>query len=68
MYAKSKSGWMETDQSIHWVKDLFIVNTRPRLEGPVVLYLDSHISIDVIDIAIENNIHLICLPPHPSHV
>ena len=71
VYATSKSGWMETEQFFHWFQDVFVKNSRPKLEGPIVLYLDghlSHISIEVIDLAISNDIHLICLPPHTSNV
>ena len=35
-----------------------------------MLFLDghlSHISLDVIDMAKDYNIHIICLPPHSSH-
>lgn len=36
-----------------------------------ILFVDghySHISIETIDLAIENNIVLICLPPHTTHI
>ena len=39
-------------------------------QRPVLLFVDghaSHITIDVIDLARENNITLFCLPPHTTH-
>ena len=61
---------METNQFIQWFSEVFIKNTQ-NLTGPKVLFFDghlSHVSIEVIDKAVLNNILLICLPPHTSHV
>ena len=69
IYNTSQSGWMVTDQFFEWFKAYFVRNTL-ELFGPLVLFLDghlSHISIPVIDLAIENGIHIIWLPPHTSH-
>ena len=41
------------------------------LTRPVLLILDghaSHVTINVIKLAHENNIHLLCLPAHTSHI
>ena len=71
IYKTSQSGWMETDQFFEWLKAYvnFIRNTL-ELFGPLVLFLGghlSHISIPVIDLAIKNGIHIVCLPSHASH-
>ena len=72
VYNTSSLGWMETQQFFEWFSEVFIKHTRKvlNLMGPLVLFLDghlSHISIDLVDLAIENNVHIICLPPHSSH-
>jgi hypothetical protein len=71
IYATSPSGWMETEQFIQWFKE-FVKHVREirKLEGPIILCFDghkSHISIDLIDLALANNIRLNLLPPHSSH-
>ncbi len=69
VYNTSPSGWMEKQQFLEWFEEVFIKSTR-HLKGPVILFLDghlSHISLDVINKAIQFNIHIICLPPHSSH-
>ena len=63
---------METHQFFAWFSEVYVKHTRQvlKLVGPLILFLDghlSHISVDVVDLAIENNIHIICLPPHTSH-
>jgi hypothetical protein len=42
-----------------------------KYEGPKLLFLDghnSHISLEVIECAIANQISIICFPPHTSHI
>lgn len=69
-YNCSPSGWMESAQFLDWFINLFIPSTS-HLEGKKLLILDghnSHISIQLIDKATENNIELLCLPAHTSHL
>ncbi len=69
MYTVSDSGWMETDTFIQWFKNVFLHYVKD-LEGPKILFLDGHssrASIDFINLANDNNIHIICLPSHSSH-
>lgn len=69
-YTVSKSGWMETDQFLQWFEDIFIGHTS-HLIGPKILFLDghsSHVSIELIDLAKKNNVELLCLPSHTTHV
>ena len=68
LYAKSESGWIDTELFLVWVKKIFlkyVVHQRP-----VILLTDghkSHINIDVIDLCRNNDIILYCLPPHTTH-
>ena len=64
------SGWIQSDIFTQWFRH-FIKYTKPSAEDPVVLVLDGHYShtrnLDVINLARENHIEIICLPPHSSH-
>ena len=49
----------------------FIKHTKPTKDDPVILVLDGHYShtrnLEVITLARENHVDIICLPPHSSH-
>ena len=68
LYAKSDSGWIDTELFYAWMKKIFLKYAVP--EGPIILLTDghkTHINIKVIDLCRENNIVLFCLPPHTTH-
>ena len=70
VYGISESGWMETEQFQEWFEMVFVKYTQ-SIEGPKLLLLDghaSHFSIKVIEIADANNIHIICMPAHSTHL
>ncbi|KAF5281763.1 hypothetical protein FQR65_LT14558 [Abscondita terminalis] len=64
------SGWIQQELFTAWLKH-FIEHVKPNECEQVVLILDGHYShsrnIDVINIAREIFIHIICLPPHSTH-
>ena len=55
---------------MQWFKH-FVSFTKPTAENRVLLVLDGHFShtksIELIDLAAENHVVLICLPPHCTH-
>lgn len=64
----SDNGWITKELFFEWFK-LFVQTISPI--RPVLLILDghtSHITINVIEFARANEIHLLCLPSHTSHV
>ena len=64
----SDNGWITKELFFEWFK-LFVQAISPI--RPVLLILDghtSHITINVIEFARANEIHLLCLPSHTSHV
>ncbi len=70
MFNTSQSGWMEEQTFYAWFTQLFIQKVAD-INGSKVLFMDghnSHISLRIIDAAIENNIHILCLPSHSSHL
>lgn len=64
------SGWVQSHIFTQWFQH-FIQHTKPTAEAPVLLILDGQYShtrnIDVIDLAHENHVTIISLPPHSSH-
>lgn len=68
VFETSDNGWITQDIYFKWFK-LFIKSIPPA--RPVLLIEDghsSHITLDVIELARENGIHLLCLPSHSSHI
>ena len=68
VYAKSSSGWVDSELFLQWMKKVFVKHCG--MQRPVLLFLDghaSHVSVDVIDVAQENDVILFCLPPHTTH-
>ncbi|CAH2098850.1 unnamed protein product [Euphydryas editha] len=64
------SGWIQADTFLDWVRH-FIQHTKPSKENPILLILDGHYShtrnINFIDLARENFVTVLCLPPHSTH-
>ncbi|XP_067120893.1 uncharacterized protein [Centruroides vittatus] len=64
------SGWIQTHQFTKWFQH-FINFVKPSEDDPVILILDGHYThtrnIDVINLARENNVAIVCLPPHCTH-
>ena len=68
LFECSDSGWINEELYTKWFK-FFLTNIPPT--RPVLLIEDghsSHISIDVIKLARDNGIHLLCLPAHTTHM
>ena len=68
IFRNSESGWITQDIYTDWFK--YFLECIPPAR-PVLLIEDghaSHITIDVIELARANNIHLLCLPSHTSHI
>jgi hypothetical protein len=69
LYAKSESGWMDGELFQEWFKKIFLPKTEHL--RPAMLIMDghtSHLTIDLIDLARENNVILYCLPPHLTYI
>ncbi|CAG2192489.1 unnamed protein product [Mytilus edulis] len=69
LYGSSESGYMDTELFENWFDKVFIPFCGTR--RPVLLIFDnhdSHISINLIEKAKANNIHIIGLPPHTTHL
>ncbi len=68
LFASSESGWMNTELFLQWF-NFFLRNIPPP--RPVLLVMDghgSHVSIELIELARANHVHLLCLPSHTTHI
>lgn len=69
MYQCSDSGWISETIFTHCFQHCFIEKTK-SIDRPLLLVMDNypvHLSIDVIELAMANEIILLCLPPHTTH-
>ena len=65
VYARSESGWRDSELLVVWLFHKYAVSQRP-----ILLLTDghkSHINIDVIDLCRSNDVILFCWPPHITH-
>ena len=70
LLAAQKKGWVTSELYLRWFK--FFLSQIPPLR-PILLIQDghsnsSHITVDLIQLAKENDIHIMCLPSHTTHV
>ena len=68
LYAKSESGWIDTELFITWFKKIFLKFSVAQ--RTLLLLIDghkSHMGLDLVDLCRENNVILFCLPPHTTH-
>ena len=65
------SGWIQAEIFTKWLAH-FISVVKPSVSEPVLLVLDGHYShtrnLEVIDMARESGVGIICLPPHSTHM
>lgn len=63
------SGWMSQPEFVRYIRH-FVKSVRPSMDRPVLLLLDnhtSHLSVEALDIAAANGVHILSFPPHCSH-
>jgi hypothetical protein len=69
IHACYPSGWMQSEIFFLWFLH-FIKHKKPT-KDPVILVLGGHYShtknLEVITVAREYHVDIICLPPHSSH-
>ena len=70
LYGISPNSYMDSELFKKWVEKQFLPQTH-HLPRPLLLILDghgSHMNIDMIDLLVENDVHLYCLPPHTTNI
>jgi len=67
-YGTSDKGWITTELFESWFNELFLPNAVSA--RPLLLLLDghsTHYQPDVINLALKNQVLILCLPPHTTH-
>ena len=70
VYNRTESGWINEDTFFDYMKNMFISQTK-HIPRPLLLIFDghtSHLSLKTARLAIDNHIHLLCLPVHATHL
>ena len=71
-FTTTENGWTSDDTALEWLQKVFIPQTAPHNpKEPRLLILDGHGSHETLEFMWEcysNNIYLLFLPPHTSHV
>ena len=65
----SHYGWINGDIFSFWFIDILLIEIQ-SLARPVLLILDGHqchFTVKVIEAAKQNNVIILCLPPHCAH-
>ena len=68
LFKCSETGWINKDHYLDWFQ-FFLQNVPPT--RPVLLLQDghsSHISIELIELARQNDVHLLCFTAHTTHI
>ncbi|EDW77184.1 uncharacterized protein Dwil_GK22069 [Drosophila willistoni] len=63
------SGWMGQPEFVRYIRH-FIKFVKPSKDRPVLLLMDnhvSHMSVEALDFADANGVHILSFPPHCSH-
>jgi len=69
VWTHQTNAWMDDDIGVQWFPKVFLQHcgeSRPQL-----LILDSHHShevLEMLELAQEENIHILALPPHTTHI
>ena len=71
-FALSDTGWTNDNLGLQWLKEVFEPETWPSGRSHHRLLLidghSSHLTLEFLEFAMEHNIHLLCFPPHSTHV
>ncbi len=70
-FTATDNGWTTDKTALEWLEKVFIPQTEPRDHSARLLILDGHGSHETTEFlwkCLENNIYLLFLPAHTSHV
>jgi len=70
-YAATNNGWMEKEVFLNYFEKSFLKTTSPSPENPILLIYDghlSHVDLSLMEMAVKNNVTILLLPPHSSHL
>lgn len=70
VYNRTESGWIDKDLLYDYMNSLFIPQKK-HIPRPVRLIFDGHtfhLSLKIVRLPIDNQIHLLCLPACAIHI
>ena len=71
-FSHNSKGWTSNLHGLEWLQRCFDPTTREKVNGAYRMLIcdghDSHITSDFIEFCMDNNILLMILPPHSSHL
>jgi len=70
-FTTSENGWTTNEIGVSWLNEIFLPETKPDPPGRRVLILDghaSHVSVEFQWTCWNNEVDLVYLPSHTSHV
>lgn len=70
-FEASEKGWTSDAIALKWLQEIFIPQTKPKKPSKRLLIVDghgSHCTDDFLYECYKNDIYLLFLPPHTSHV
>ena len=71
-FSYSPKGWTDDRLALEWLRKAFLPETKERCGNlPRLLIFDghgSHITFDFVSLCFSNNVLLLCLPPHSTHL
>ena len=65
------NGWISSDSFFTWFTSLFFSEIKDKVQFPIVVFMDghvSHINLAISEFCQANNIILYCFLPHASHI
>ena len=68
IFTYSEKAWTDGSLGTEWFRNIFLKNCGS--ERPILLVLDghrSHETLDILELAVGENIEILCLPPHTTH-
>ncbi|TLS20308.1 uncharacterized protein PpBr36_11424 [Pyricularia pennisetigena] len=71
-FTATPNGWTDDNTAVEWLKSVFLPMSTPEVAGdPRLLILDghhSHATPEFMTECFKNNVFIVYLPPHSSHV
>jgi len=71
-FSYSPKGWTDNQLALQWLQKIFLPESQQRCgDLPRLLIFDghgSHITFEFVSLCFANNVLLLCLPPHSTHL
>ncbi|KAL8364922.1 hypothetical protein RB595_004887 [Gaeumannomyces hyphopodioides] len=70
-FTATDNGWTTDSTGVEWLQKVFLPGTQPPAPAPRLLILDghgSHVTKEFMFLCLQNDVYLLYLPAHTSHV